>query len=169
MKLANIELPNKINFNNIDLFLNGAAVRTKFFVQTYIISLYSAEKITDEKIAIESNIERCLRMTIVSPLATPTLVALNIEAGIKESLGNKAAFYKDTIDEVTKILQNAQIGYKDSIDNYYTKDGKLLLYKNGILLGENNDGKIFAESLFNLYMGKHPKDRKIKEALLKGF
>ena len=50
MKLANIELPQKINLNNVDLFLNGAAIRSKFFLQTYIVSLYSAEKITDEKI-----------------------------------------------------------------------------------------------------------------------
>ena len=52
MKLANIELPQKINLNKIDLFFNGAAIRSKFFIQTYIISLYCAEKITDQQITV---------------------------------------------------------------------------------------------------------------------
>ena len=37
MKVAGFEIENKINPNNVDLFLNGVAIRSKFFIQTYII------------------------------------------------------------------------------------------------------------------------------------
>ncbi len=88
MKLAGIELTPKINPNKVDLFLNGAAIRSKFFIQTYIISLYSAKPIKDERNGIESNIERSLRMQIITPLATSKAVSENIQAGMKDGLGS---------------------------------------------------------------------------------
>lgn len=54
MKLAGIELVPKINVNKVDLFLNGAAIRSKFFIQTYIISLYAATPIRDEKTELKA-------------------------------------------------------------------------------------------------------------------
>lgn len=169
MKLANIELPQKININNIDLFLNGAAIRSKFFMQTYIVSLYSAEKITDEKIAIESSIERSLRMQIITPLATSKAVSENIQSGMKDSLGNLYYQQKELIEDLRKVIENSGVQYKDIIDIYYTKNAELKLYKNEVEIYSNKTGKLFAETIFSMYFGKHPKDRKIKEALLKGF
>ncbi len=43
------------------------------------------------------------------------------------------------------------------------------MYKNDQFLSEDSEGKVFAESLFNMYMGKNPKDKKIKKELLRGF
>lgn len=169
MKLANIELPKKINVNKIDLFLNGAAIRSKFFIQTYIISLYSAIKITDEKIAIESSIERSLRMQIITPLATSKAVSENIQSGMKDSLGSLYYEQKDLIEDLRNVIENSGVQYKDIIDIYYTKNAELKLYKNGIEIYSNEKGKLFAESILSMYFGKYPKDKKIKEALLKGF
>lgn len=169
MKLANIELPNKINLNKIDLFLNGAAIRSKFFVQTYIVSLYSAEKITVEKIAIESNIERSLRMQIITPLATSKAVSENIQSGMKDSLGSLYYEQKDLIEDLRNVIESSGVQYKDIIDIYKTAKNELKLYKNGIEIYSNKNGKLFAESILTMYFGKHPKDKKIKEALLKGF
>lgn len=115
MKLANIELPNKINLNKIDLFLNGAAIRSKFFVQTYVVSLYSAEKITDEKIAIESNIERSLRMQIITPLATSRAVSENIQSGMKDSLGSLYYEQKDLIEDLRNVIESSVCNTKTSL------------------------------------------------------
>ena len=168
MKLANIELPQKINLNKIDLFFNGAAIRSKFFIQTYIISLYSATKITDEKIAIESNVERSLRMQIITPLATSKAVSENIQNGMKDGLGSLYHQQKELVEDLRQVIENSGVQYKDVIDIYYTAKGELKLYKNSTEIYSNKDGKLFAETIFNMYVGKQPKDRKIKEALLKG-
>lgn len=169
MKLAGIELPKKINLNDVDLFLNGAAIRSKFFVQTYIISLYCAEKITDEKIAIESTVERSLRMQIITPLATSKAVSENIQNGMKDGLGSLYHQQKDLVNDLRKVIEKSGVQYKDIIDIYYTTKGELKLYTNGKEIYSNKDGKLFAETIFNMYVGQRPKDRKIKEALLKGF
>ncbi len=168
MKLAGIELPQKINLNNVDLFLNGAAIRSKFFIQTYIISLYSATKITDEKIAIVSAIERSLRMQIITPLATSKAVSENIQNGMKDGLGSLYYQQEDLVEDLRRVIENSGVQFKDTIDIYYTAKGELKLYKNELEIYSNKDGKLFAETIFNMYVGKQPKDRKIKEALLKG-
>jgi len=169
MKLAGIELAQKINLNKADLFLNGAAVRSKFFVQTYIISLYAAKSITDDIIAIESNIERSLRMQIITPLATSKAVSENIQSGMKDSLGSLYNEQKDLIEDLRKVIENSGVQYKDTIDIYKTANDELKLYKNEVEIYSNKKGKLFAETIFSMYLGKKPKDKKIKEALLKGF
>jgi len=169
MKLAGIELPQKINLNGTDLFLNGAAVRSKFFVQTYIISLYAARSLKDEKEVIESNVERSLRMQITTPLATSKAVSENIQNGMKDSLGSLYYEQKDLIEDLRSVIENSGVQYKDTIDIYYTKNEELKLYKNDQEIYFNKNGRALAESILGMYVGKKPKDKKIKDALLKGF
>jgi len=169
MKLAGIELPQKINLNGTDLFLNGAAVRSKFFVQTYIISLYAARSLKDEKEVIESNVERSLRMQITTPLATSKAVSENIQNGMKDSLGSLYYEQKDLIEDLRSVIENSGVQYKDTIDIYYTKNQELKLYKNDQEIYFNKKGRALAESILGMYVGKKPKDKKIKDALLKGF
>lgn len=169
MRLAGIDLHEKINLNKIDLFLNGAAIRSKFFVQTYIISLYAAKPILDEKTGIESSVERSLRMQIITPLATSKAVSENIQNGMKEGLGSLYHKQRDLVEDLRRVIEQSGVQYKDTIDIYYTAKAELKLYKNDKEIYSNKNGKLFAETIFGMYLGAHPKDRKIKEALLKGF
>jgi hypothetical protein len=170
MKIAGFELPEKIILNDKTLFLNGAAMRTKFFINTYIISLYAEKPILTSHDAIHSNIARSLRMTISTPLATPTLISQNIENGVKESLGASYFSLKHIVDEIKITIEKSNVGYKDTIDNFYDTDKSLYYYKNEQLIGANNtDGHIFGKALFDMYFGSKPKDEKIKRLLLKGF
>lgn len=171
MKLAGFELPENISINGKTLKLNGAAIRTKFFINTYIIALYSENPINNEEDAIYSSIPRCLRMIITTPLATPSAVSQNIGSGLKESMTeenyNKL---KPVLDEIKNIIAKTNTGFKDYIDNFYDSDKSFTYLKNGEILGKTDeDGKIFAEAIFNLYLGKKPKDIKIKKALLRKY
>jgi hypothetical protein len=168
MKVGGIELPEKINVNKVALQLNGAAPRTKFFIQTYVIALYAAQKITDERTAIESDIERCLRMQITTPLATPATVSQSIIDGLKHASSGYFSAHKDIIEDIRHIIENSKVQYKDHIDIYRTANGGLKLFKNDKEIYFHKTGKHFAELLFDMYLGKHPKDSKIKKALLKG-
>jgi hypothetical protein len=168
MKLAGIELPGTININNKQLALNGAAIRTKFFIQTYIISLYTESPVRDERTAIDGNMERSLRMQIITPLATSKAVSENIQNGMKEGLGDLYYKQKDLVEDLRNVIEKSGVQYKDTIDIYYTKKGELKLFKNEKEIYSNKDGKLFAHTIFNMYMGARPKDPKIKHALLKG-
>src|SRR4051812_29958634 len=99
MKLAGTDLEETINLNNKPLRLNGAAIRTKFFLQTYIISFYSERPIRDEKEAIDSDLERTLRMNIITPLATSKAVSENIQSGMKDGLGSLYNEQKDLVED----------------------------------------------------------------------
>lgn len=169
MKLAGYELTSKINLDKVDLFLNGAAIRSKFFIQTYIISLYAAKSLRNEKEAIESTIDRSLRMQIITPLATSKAVSENIQAGMKDGLGSLYIKQRDLVDDLRRVIEASGVQYKDIIDIYYTAKGELKLYKNETEIYSNKEGKLFAETIFGMYLGKYPKDKKIKEALLNGF
>src|SRR4051812_39741997 len=109
MRLAGTEIPETIHLNNKDLQLNGAAVRTKFFIQTYIIAFYAETPITDENTGIESNIERNLRMYIITPLATSKAVSENIQNGMKESLGSLYSQQKDLIEDLRKVIEKSGV------------------------------------------------------------
>lgn len=170
MKLAGIEISPSINLHKKKLQLNGAAVRSKFFVQTYVIALYAESPIIDEDTAINSSIERDIRMIICTPLATTDLVIDNIRNGIKDSVGSSHyAELKESVEQITSTLKEIGIGYKDIVDIYLTSKCELLLYKNEKQEGKLKNGTGFAQALFEMYVGKRPKDKKIKQALLTGF
>lgn len=170
MKISIFEIPDSIIVEGKKLYLNGAAMRTKFFINTYIIALYAEKSITNADDAIHSTIARSIRMLITTPLATPTIVSQNMENGIKESLGSRYPSMKHIVDEIKTTIEQSNVGYKDYIDNFYDNDRSLAYYKNDVLLGKNSkDGHIFGEALLDMYLGKKPKDEKIKKALLKGF
>ncbi len=73
------------------------------------------------------------------------------------------------MEELRSVIEKANVQYKDIIDIYYTPEGILKLYKNEEEIYSNKEGKLFAATIFGMYLGKNPKDRKIKEALLKGY
>lgn len=168
MRLAGFDLPSSIKLNNKELRLNGAAVRSKFFIQTYIIALYAEKPITDAKTGIEGDIERSMRMVIITPLATSKAVSENIQNGMKSGLGALYHKQKDLIDDLRRVIENSGVQYKDAIDIYYTTQGEMKLYKNGEEIYSNPKGKLFAQTIFEMYLGSRPKDPKIKQALLKG-
>ena len=169
MKLAGIELPKSIHLGNTELFFNGAAIRSKFFIQTYIISMYAEKPIRDEKTGIESDIDRSLRMQIITPLATSKAVSENIQNGMKSGLGSLYDKQKDLIEDLRKVIETSGVQYKDVIDIHFTNLHELKLYKNEKEIYHNKNGKLFAQTIFGMYLGKNPKDQKIKQALLKGY
>ena len=129
MKIGGIELPASINLNKVELRLNGAAIRTKFFIQTYVIAMYAAQKVSDEKTAIESDIERCLRMQITTPLATPATVSQSIVDGLKHGATGSFSSQQQIITDIRQIIEKSQVQYKDHIDIYRTAGGGLKLFK----------------------------------------
>jgi hypothetical protein len=88
---------------------------------------------------------------------------------MKDGLGSLYHQQKDLVDDLRTVIENSGVQYKDTIDIYYTSKGELKLYKNEAEIYSNKNGKLFAETIFNMYVGKQPKDKKIKDALLKGF
>jgi hypothetical protein len=169
MNISGFDVPESILLNGTRLRLNGAAMRTKFFLNIYIVALYTAQPITREEDAVHSKIERSLRMIVTTPLATPGLVSENVVDSMKESLGSKYYQLKPVVEKIKSVIDTAQIGYRDCMDTYYSADGALHVYKNGQFLSSEADAQIFAESLFNIYMGRQPVDAKVKRYLLKGW
>jgi hypothetical protein len=168
MHIAGFEVPETIRINGVILRLNGAAMRTKFFMNVYIVAFYTARSITREEEAIHSTVDRCMRMIITTPMATPGIVSENVVDGIRRSLGHQYTALQPTVDKIKVVIDGAKIGYRDYMDNYYSASGILQMYKNGQLLSEQPQSEIFATALFKMYMGKHPIDEKVKEALLRG-
>ena len=169
MKLAGIELPDSIQLNETPLYLNGAAIRSKFFIQTYVIALYAARPVTSAEDGISSDIERSLRMYITTPLATSKVVSENIQSGMKDSLGELYKKQYDLIEDLRRVIEQSGVQYKDNIDIYVTSDGELKLYKNEAEIYHKKNGRLFAQSIYSMYLGSRPKDPQIKRALLKGF
>lgn len=169
MNINGFDIPESIELNGKTLRLNGAAQRTKFFMNIYIVAFYTSESITRDEDAIHSPIERSLRMIVTTPLATPGLVSESVMDSMKETLGRKFYQMKPVVEKIKSVIESAQIGYKDCMDTFYTADGSLHVFKNNRFISSQPDAQIFAEALYNIYMGKQPVDSKVKRALLKGW
>lgn len=171
MKLISFDIPEQITVNGKKLQLNGAAVRTKFFINTYILAFYTEKPITNSDDAVNSSTPRVLRMLISTPMATPKLVSESIEKGVKERLGNKYAEVSEIVESIKGFIESSNVGYKDYIDNFYDNDDTLYFLKNDNLIHHINTeaSNKFIHALFDMYIGNKPKDEKIKKALLKGW
>ena len=88
---------------------------------------------------------------------------------MRETLGSKFYQLKPVVEKIKSVIDGAQIGYRDCMDTFYSADGSLHVYKNGRFVSSQPDAQIFAEALYNIYMGQQPVDSKVKKALSKGW
>lgn len=169
MKIGSFDFPEQLVFDNHTMRLNGGGERVKFFVKLYAMSFYSSSPILNSQEAIKSDIPRCVRMVLTTPLVTNSLLSESIFTGYKRSTNNNIELIKDYINSMLKALTSTTIKYGDYFDIVYTPEVGMSFYKNDEFLGGGNKDSFMKESTFAIWLADNTSDLGLRKKMLKGF
>lgn len=158
-----VHIEETFNHSISPLVLNGAGVRSKFFMDLYVASLYLPK--TDSKVSdiLDTDII-AIRLDIISSMITSKKMNDAIIEGFENAAGDK-------IDAITPQITafmatfNEPISVGDQFIFVMEKNKGVSSLKNGLPQG-NIQGEDFRRALINIWLGHEPAQESLKEAML---
>lgn len=164
-KMVNdVDVADKIQVADQSLTLNGAGVRSKFFLDLYVGALYLGNHSADANATVAADEAMTIRLHITSSMID----------GEKMSEATLDGFVKSTGGDIAPIQTevNALIGaFRDAVEN---KDVFDLQYVpgQGVSVIRNGDIKVivpglaFKQALFGIWLSEDPVQEGLKEEML---
>ena len=104
--VAGISIPVSLETGPTRLILNGAGVRTKFFMRRYVGGLYLEQKRSEPKQLIEADEPMAIRLHITSSLITSEKMEKVIRKGFVKFTGGKIASIEAQIETFISVFRD---------------------------------------------------------------
>jgi hypothetical protein len=166
--VGGVELLDRIQVGNDgpELVLNGAGIRRIAIVKVYVAALYLPAKSSDGEAILKSNQPSRLQMRLLRDL-TVEQVKSSITGALRETLTLEQKQPLEPrlqqLDSILDSMQSLKNGASFVID--YLPDTGTTVQLNGESMG-NIPGADFNEALLRMWIGEHPRDRRLRNALL---
>ena len=136
------------------LVLNGAGIRTKYFIELYSADLYVNEKRSNSYELLSMNEALCMRLKIISSKITTDIMINAIQKGFKKSTNSNIESINNEINTFTTWL-NQEIIEGGEFEFLYVPDEITYILKNNVSLVKI-ENKNFASALFGIWIGENP-------------
>ena len=146
------------------LTLNGAGVRSKFFLDLYIGALYLNAKSSDADTVIAADEAMTIRLYITSSLIDgEKMSAATLDGFVKSTGGNLAPIQKE-VDSLISAFRDA-VEDKDVFDLQYVPGQGVSVIRNGEVKVVV-PGLAFKQALFGIWLSEDPVQDDLKEDML---
>ena len=159
-------LPAKLTQTKTELILNGAGVRTKFFMKVYVSGLYLTAKSKVAKDIIAADKPMAVRMHIISNLMTNSNMSTAVKEGFEKSTGGNTEPIQPKIDACLKIFNKDLIKVGDVFDIYYIPKEGTKIFKNGKFQEPIIPGLDLKRAIFGIWLCPDPVEDSLKEKML---
>lgn len=164
LTIDGVTLAQEYKTDDATLVLNGAGVRSKFFIDVYVGALFLQEKSTDNKAVIAADKPMGIRLHITSDLIDGEKMADATHDGfVKSTKGNLAPIQKRVDRLVAAFKDSVEKG--DQFDLLYTPSKGLTIFKNGKIKATVK-GLDFKQALFGIWLSDDPVQDSLKEAMM---
>lgn len=158
--VSGVSIPDSVSINGSALNYQGAGVRSKFFIDLYVGSLFTQSGAD----AVNGKGASAIRLNIISDLITSEKMVNAINEGFESATNGNTAPIQAEISEFINLF-SAPIAEGDQF-TLLSKPGEgLVTYKNDVQLASiEND--VFRQAVLNIWLGDEPADDDLKEAML---
>ena len=164
-ELAGVTLDPSIQEADQTLQLNGAGVRSRFFMKLYVGSLYIPTPAQTSEAILKGKEIAAVRLNIISGMITSDRMVSTVEEGFVASTNGKVEPLQERIDEFLAVFTKSEIK-KGEVFTLVGEPGVgVTAYRNGKKAAEVK-GDDFRKALFGIWLGDKPADRKLKAAML---
>lgn len=163
-EVRGVELPLELSVSDTPLTLNGAGVRSRFFVRVYVGALYTAEPVSDGDTAIHLDSPRRIHLAMLRGVDRETMVDA-LEDGLDDAMTDQERKrHADHIEAFKNMFPgDFEEGYRGDIDAIPGEG--LVVSMNGEELGRiENDA--FARFVLAIWLGENPADNAVKRGML---
>ena len=164
LEIVGVNMPDTIKAGGNDLVLNGAGVRTKFFIKAYVGGLYLKQKSSDAEKIMAADEPMAVRLVMTSGLVTSDKMESAVREGFENSTKGNIAPIKDKIEAFINVFK-AKIN-KGDVFEFVNVPGKgVEIYKNGSL-SSTIQGLDFKKALFGIWLCDKPAQADLKNKML---
>ncbi len=163
-EVAGVNVPDSIKAGQDSLLLNGAGVRTKFFMDLYVGGLYVKEKGMEAAEIVAADEPMAMRLHIISGLITSDKMESTTREGFENATGGNTAPIQDEIDNFIAVFKE-KIEKNDVYDLIYVPGKGVETYKNGTYASVTK-GLEFKQALFGIWLGDKPAQKSLKQEML---
>lgn len=164
--IAGTAVPETLAAGGVSLRLNGAGVRTKFFMDMYVGSLYLTHPRKDPGHIIRADEPMAIRLQIISGLITSEKMEAATREGFQNATGGAVAALRDEIERFIAVFREA-IAKNDVYEMIYVPGDGTRIYKNGSLK-TTISGLPFKQALFGIWLCEKPAQESLKQQMLGG-
>ena len=164
---AGVEFPETLEVEGASLVLNGAGVRSAFFVDVYAAGLYLQQKSSDARQIVAADEPMALELEIVTGLAIGSRMGSPIERGFEKSTNGHIEPIRDEIEAFVKLFAEAN-SKGDRFRIVYLPNRGVVVTKNH---GEERvieGGLPFKQALFGIWLSPRPIQNSLKAGMLGG-
>lgn len=162
--IGGVAVPEKLNSNGVSLILNGAGVRTKFFMDMYVGALYLLKRQSDPAAIISADEPMAIRLHILSGFITSQKMESATREGFHNATGGATAPIQDLIERFIEVFRE-QIAKDDVYEMVYFPGDGTRIYKNGALK-TTIAGLPFKKALFGIWLCQKPAQESLKKQML---
>ena len=163
-KVAGVSVPNTVTYDGVNLTLNGAGVREKYWMDMYAGALYLDKKNADANGIVNGNQPMAIKLHIVSKLISSDKMIEAVTEGFENSTNGKTSKISSEIAQFIGYFSE-EIKQNDIFDMVYLPKDGVKVYKNTKLLGTIK-GADFKRALFGIWLSNNPADKDLKQSML---
>lgn len=163
-QVGGITFPELMTVNEVALTLNGAGVRSKYFLDIYAVGLYLPEPSQSPAAIIRADETQMLRLVITSSHITKDRLTDSIEEGVRLSAGKDYSRYEPMLDDLWAAL-TFEVRVGDVFEFIYIPAKGTVFLMNKKELRVLPDFQ-FKQVLFGIWLGENPIQKSVKAALL---
>jgi hypothetical protein len=170
-ELEGVTLEDRVRVDGQPLQLNGIALRTRMvFFKVYVAGLYLPERITTAPAVLAAKGAKRIHLTMVRD-ATAEQFVESILTGMRLNHGEAELEAVQTqTDELMAMIRKAAFAPKGTsiVLDYAPSEGGTTLFIDGKAAGRPMAGEEFFRVLLRIWLGEHPAQEDLKDALLGG-
>ena len=163
IKVSGVSVAENLNIERKTMFLNGSGVRSKFFFDLYVGSLYLSSKTKDADVAMNEKFA-AIRLNIISGLITKDKMQEAIVEGFEHATHHNVKPIKSEIDEFMSLFDTG-IKEGDQFTFVFHKGVGVTAYKNMNKLTDIKN-EIFRKALLAIWLGDKPAQKSLKRHML---
>ena len=161
---AGVELPKSMNYEGIELNLNGQGTRTMFFVKIYKSGLYLSSANSNAEEVTNQDSSMGIRLEVISSMLTAEKMKKAINEGFVKSTNDNTQPIADQISQFMATLDDA-IEVGDVYEFIYLPESGLDVVRNSRHL-DTIEGLDFKKAFFGIWLSDNPIQKSLKKAML---
>jgi hypothetical protein len=162
-EVAGVQFLETVSVGGQELKLNGAGVRTKFFVKVYAGGLYLAQPSGDADAVIAADAPKSVRMVFQRDVDKGKIMETYREGFHKNSAGPALQALLAKLDRIAPAIVDMKRGGEMTV-TYVPGQGTTVAAAGGTPV--TVEGKDFADAMFRNWLGSQPADSDLKAKLL---
>jgi hypothetical protein len=163
-KIGGINMPETLKVGETTLVLNGAGIRSKYFIKLYVGGLYLQTKTKDAKKVLDADELMAIRLHIISSMITSEKMEESTREGFDKSMDGNTDALKGEIEMFIEIFKK-EIKEGDTFNMVYVPSKGVEVYKND-KLETTIHNPAFKKALFGIWIGEEPAQSSLREDML---